>query len=76
MGRLHNALGRQYENSASYQPKMYMPKNSQKVQLFYPGEKMAKVNSDQPINSIDEIAENGHVKKCILLNLVLFGYDE
>ncbi|XP_063715525.1 cleavage and polyadenylation specificity factor subunit 3-like [Symsagittifera roscoffensis] len=43
MGRLHNALGRQYENSASYQPKMYMPKNSQKVQLFYPGEKMAKV---------------------------------
>lgn len=43
MARLKSALVREYEDSEDMSLEVYMPRNTQAVELYFRGEKMAKV---------------------------------
>ncbi len=43
MSRLKSALQREYEDDPDYQIEVFNPKNTQAVELYFRGEKMAKV---------------------------------
>ena len=43
MNRLKAALIREYEDDTEYQPEVHNPRNTQSVELYFRGEKMAKV---------------------------------
>ena len=44
MGRLKAALIREYEDDPEYNIDIYSPRNTQEVELYFRGEKMAKVS--------------------------------
>ena len=43
MGRLKAALIREYEDDPEYNIDIYSPRNTQEVELYFRGEKLAKV---------------------------------
>ena len=45
MNRLKNALQREYEDDPEYNIEVHNPRNTQAVELYFRGEKMAKVCS-------------------------------
>ena len=46
MGRLKAALTREYEDDSEYEIDIYNPRNTQAVELYFRGEKMAKVQNE------------------------------
>ena len=55
MARLKGALLREYEDSEGINMEIYMPRNTQAVELYFRGEKMAKVMGSLATN---EAADN------------------